>query len=462
MKSDISRDSFKAEKHFSAVRSQMGRVQLDADWNEQADIQNHRRRTMGRDVVAPSGAPRDNAGFAITTSADASDLVIGPGRMYVEGVLVENESAYNYSAQSQYPGAPAISDAGLYLAYLEVKERSVTSLEDDSIRERALGGPDSTTRVQIVRQVKLLSVADITPLNRVTVPPEWPAHIARNTGRMRARTTNDGQTASPCDLGTLGGYSGSENRLYRVEIHRGGAPGTATFKWSRDNGSFATRLLRQDGDLLTVESAGLDATRSFVPGGWVEVTDETLELQGKPGTLLQVTHVQGKGLTFKTDNIIHFNRDSRDPALTDFDINEFDASTRKVRRWEMSDLIGEVTIPTTPGTFIELENGISVEFDSDASAEFRTGDAWMIPARTATRNIEWPCDPATDLPAMQDPYGAQPRYVRLAYRQRLEHGLSRSDRLPRNLRRPALSASTCAGEYVPHVLPARPGTERNR
>jgi hypothetical protein len=38
MKGDFSRFTFKKEKHYSSVRMQQGRVQLDADWNEQMDI----------------------------------------------------------------------------------------------------------------------------------------------------------------------------------------------------------------------------------------------------------------------------------------------------------------------------------------------------------------------------------------------------------------------------------------
>ena len=38
MTADFSRNSHRPELGFSAVRLQQGRVQLDADWNEQVDI----------------------------------------------------------------------------------------------------------------------------------------------------------------------------------------------------------------------------------------------------------------------------------------------------------------------------------------------------------------------------------------------------------------------------------------
>lgn len=65
MGSDISRVTFDPDKHYSGVRQQQGRVNLDADWNEQADITAHRVDTETRDVIGSSGSPRDNAGFVI-------------------------------------------------------------------------------------------------------------------------------------------------------------------------------------------------------------------------------------------------------------------------------------------------------------------------------------------------------------------------------------------------------------
>ena len=44
MKGDFSRQTFDPKKHYSAVLMQQGRVQLDADWNEQHAIDRHRSR----------------------------------------------------------------------------------------------------------------------------------------------------------------------------------------------------------------------------------------------------------------------------------------------------------------------------------------------------------------------------------------------------------------------------------
>ena len=51
MKGDFSRSSFDPHKHYTSVRMQQGRVQLDADWNEQADIVLHHLRSQLKDLI---------------------------------------------------------------------------------------------------------------------------------------------------------------------------------------------------------------------------------------------------------------------------------------------------------------------------------------------------------------------------------------------------------------------------
>ena len=89
MKGDFSRSTFEPAKHYSSVRMQQGRVQLDADWNEELDITAHRIATETIDVIGPTGAPQDGGGFKIGLTPDGSDLAISPGRIYVDGVLCE-------------------------------------------------------------------------------------------------------------------------------------------------------------------------------------------------------------------------------------------------------------------------------------------------------------------------------------------------------------------------------------
>ena len=96
MKGDFTRFTFKPSRHYNAVRMQQGRVQTDADWNEQLDIQAHRERTEMFDIIGPCGVPEGEGGFRVAPiDADASGhgevLAIAPGRIYVDGILCEFE-----------------------------------------------------------------------------------------------------------------------------------------------------------------------------------------------------------------------------------------------------------------------------------------------------------------------------------------------------------------------------------
>ena len=103
MAGDFSRNTFDPRKHYSSVLMQQGRVQLDADWNEQQAIQQHHLETTARDVIGPSGAPSHNPGFAIEKLLDESgNFQIGPGHYYVDGILCENEAAVSWLLRRVY------------------------------------------------------------------------------------------------------------------------------------------------------------------------------------------------------------------------------------------------------------------------------------------------------------------------------------------------------------------------
>jgi len=96
MRADFSRITFDPRKHYSAVLQQQGRVQVDADWNEQQRIHEHRAACIAEDVIGRSGAPMARAGLALRFTQDGRDLGLGPGRFYVDGLLCENDSGEDY------------------------------------------------------------------------------------------------------------------------------------------------------------------------------------------------------------------------------------------------------------------------------------------------------------------------------------------------------------------------------
>jgi Family of unknown function (DUF6519)/Carboxypeptidase regulatory-like domain/Helix-hairpin-helix domain len=403
MKGDFTRQTFDRGKHYSSVRMQQGRVQLDADWNEQRDIDAHHDHTANRDVIGPCGAPLHDAGFFI--QPQGGNLLIGAGRYYVDGILCENDVDVLYTAQSDVPGAalPAPADSGLYLAYLDVWQRHLTALEDPDIREVALGGPDTATRMKTIWQVKLIRVGDPgAPQNCLSGLEAWLAAIAPSKGQMQARAQPAGATSDLCIIPPGAGYQRLENQLYRVEIHRSGELGEASFKWSRDNGAVVAAWLDQDqaSNELIVSSLGRDKTLSFAAGQWVELTDDSCELNSNPGTLVKLTKAVDQILTI-------------DPGSTTHPVTRANfPSHPKVRRWDMPDGQIRVSIPVANDGWIPLEDGIEVRFQAGS---FETGDYWLIPARTLTGDIDWPQDASSPPQALlQPPHGIQHHYCRLA------------------------------------------------
>lgn len=400
MRGDFTRSTFDPGKRYSGVRLQQGRVQLDADWNEQVDIDAHLRETGVGDLVGQSGAPRNGGGFRITPTGDGKDLTVSAGRIYVDGILCELAAPASYLQQPDL-SAPAAAAVGVHFVYLDVWRHHVTALEDPQIRETALGGPDTATRTRTVCQVKLLRVGEsgeAESLHCLSDPEPWLRLTAPREARMRARAEAADPSDEPCVVPAEAGYTRLENQLYRVEIHRGGGIGEATFKWSRENGSPATGWAAQSGNELTVDSAGRDRVLGFSEGDWVELTDDGRELRGEPGLLVQVTGVAGNVLTIEPGG--------QAIARADFPLHP------KVRRWDGSGL-RTVEVPAANGGWIELEDGIEIRFEG---AGFQTGDHWLIPARAFigenAGTIEWPRQGEDWLP--KPPDGIAHHYCKLA------------------------------------------------
>src|SRR5436309_1412723 len=100
MKGDISRQTFDPKKHYSQVIMQQGRVQLDADWNEQQAILQHRAESQAIDIIGRNGAPQQGGGFAIHLLPGDRDFLITPGRIYVDGILCELDQGTAVQVQS--------------------------------------------------------------------------------------------------------------------------------------------------------------------------------------------------------------------------------------------------------------------------------------------------------------------------------------------------------------------------
>lgn len=451
MRGDFTRDTFDPARHFSRVLMQQGRVQLDADWNEQTSILLHYLRTLASDILGPHAGPAGALGFQCTTRGtvaawaangldpdeqwkaiepdqgrrdvlrraveSGSDAVIGPGRYYVQGVLVENPAPMLLSEQPGYPFSREMAYGDLsgreVLGYLDVWERHVTHVEHESIREVALGGADTCMRAQVVWQVKTIVRDDHDVFDCASVQ-RWLARA--HTPTMKARARRGESSGELCAVSPESRYRGLENQLYRVEIHEvasagGGASGPpATFKWARDNGSVVFPIVAMSGTSATLAHLGTDQCASLSPGDWVEVCDDERALRESSGPLARVQEVDRDELKV---TLVWPSGVTELPGYPD---DQGARSHPLLRRWDHRGQLEEHrgAVPVVEGTaadrgWIDIEDGVQVWFAP--GGDYRVGDYWLIPARVATGDVEWPTavdgngGAGPDEPAARPPHG---------------------------------------------------------
>ena len=415
MKGDFTRDTFSPEKHYQAVLMQQGRAQLDADWNEQAAIAARRDETAARDIVGRCGGPKGAAAFGVILHgpdgkmAPAGDFYLSAGRYYVNGIQCEVEEPVLFSRQQNRgfldEKNEKIQDGRSYLLYLDVWRRHVTALEDPAIRETALGGPDTATRVQTVWQARLVELTNEEAEGALcgNTFPTFDKITAAGTGTLMAYTNPEQAKPNPCSVPASAGYTGLENQLYRVEIHQPGTAGKATYKWSRDNGTVTAAVLGVQGNRITVSTLGPDEALGFAQDQWVELLDDTLELERKPGQLVRIAEIPTGGRTIVLQATVA-------APLAGLNAEQLRSRHARVRRWD-----GTGTVPNEGAR--KLESGIAIQFSPDVKKTYHTADYWLIPARAATAEspnggIEWPLDSGS--PSSLRPHGIHHHYCRLA------------------------------------------------
>lgn len=196
MSFDKSRNSFDPGNGYSGVVMEQGRVQTDSDWNEWLAEQSRRTRAGTLDILGHAVCPDTTPNAFKIDATPSGDLRIGLGRMYVDGILVENfgdksspiswdpalaelsavpqpqpatsqtldaTNSILFENQPFNNGATVPASPGQYVAFLDVWERPVTYIEDSNLIDPAIG-IDTTGRLQTAWRVNLL------PMPTVTVP----------------------------------------------------------------------------------------------------------------------------------------------------------------------------------------------------------------------------------------------------------------------------------------------------
>ncbi len=459
MNGDFTRDTFRPVRHYQQVLRQQGRVGLDADHNEQSAIDLRRCESAALDLMGDCGGPADRAAFRIVTApaslSDADyaalrkwaadqvalnpqplpptpalpaskasavlgegDFILMPGRYYVDGIQCELERPVLYRLQPDRLDVAALAKGAAdldYAVYLDVWRRHLTAIEDEGIRDPALGGVDTATRAQTVWQVRTVPLTAIaaSPCASGTVPPA--ADADPGTARLTAFTADPVPDKDPCLLPPEAGYTGLENQLYRVEVHD-----ATQWKWSRENGS-VTAVIQQliateagkPGGAVIVDSLGRDENLAFHENDYVEILDDSFDLEAKPAQLLRIVRVDPGARKLELEAAVTLLATG-----ASFPNGIHPVRHPKVRRWEGQGRIADAD--TTAGA--PLEHGIRVRFEKKdelgATCVFKARHFWLIPARAATASsprgdIEWPLD-LTNKRVPQPPRGVVHHHCRLA------------------------------------------------
>ncbi|WP_428667487.1 DUF6519 domain-containing protein [Reyranella sp.] len=421
---DISRNATSFAKRYDGIRLQQGRVTTDDDYNEGARLDAEQTRLTVLDVVGPSGSP--DSGFAIAnprinTRGDL-DFDIAAGTLYLGGLRLEclGES---YTQQVDWLEQPAAdraapTDGRADLAYVMAWEQPVEAIEDSELFETALGGPDTATRLRLMRRIML--GAGLGGSDCATAWTDALLQIEATYGiwnpetclcepdtKLRVTFDNTGKKDDLCAPSVVGGYLGAENQAIRVQI-----VDTNKFTWGFDNASPLYRVtIGADRKTVTLQTEPKDQAHWMQSGITVEILawsavlpngEKLAEISGHLTTVAGAYDPDLHTLTL-TDALPAapppgFGEQwrARDDAAT----LEGETPYYFMRVWARgSDTVSPAAIAFMPGTAVALGNtGILVTLTGTV---FVPADYWVIAARPEdpTRVVPW------DLLTSRAPHG---------------------------------------------------------
>src|SRR5690606_12363749 len=445
MTGDISAYLFDPRQNYASVRLQQGRVITDVDWNENERIGGDRLRRLLADVVCGHGTTND--GFRVLSATPATievptgsggtapratyDVSLAPGSFLLGGhrhvwPAGDAETFLGQRDWLQLSGAdaaalPAPPDASRTdLVYLEAFEHPVRAVEDRELRERALGGPDTSTRIKAIRRIGILTdtatdcaAAAAQLREAVTAPaPGDAAGTAHgfdaemcevlSKARLTVDFTGDEPTGDPCKPEVRLGYLGAENQAIRVQLSAANR-----FLWAYDNGeplyrvqienatpdvdgsiSLAFLTPPRDPVLFPLQNAIIE----ILPWDAVLANDEKVAAASGHLARVAASYDPGTGLVriapaIPAEMQEWLQSPARDPILSTRD-PEDERRYFYARIWQAGpEESADLDHPFTPGTPVQLPGtGIQLSF-SDYGLP---GDFWIIAARPNTPDLVVP------------------------------------------------------------------------
>jgi hypothetical protein len=444
MPSDKTRTSDDVRQGYKGPVMQEGRVILDRDFNALQETVSAAIEADVLDIIGPCGTPDD--GFGISVPAISSppapalwvppaplvapaphrfDFLISPGTMYVGGQRAVFPAAdpgqqpftYSYFDQPDWiqpddpsSGSPLVSPE-VEFVYLHVFEQEVSAVEDSDLKDVALGGPDTTQRLRLMRRVERLAVqaddcasaleqATQTWLTTLGMQFDPPTMQLLPQAALQIGFTQSATAADPCDPVATGGYLGADNQLIRVQISDAGngTAGSSKLLWGYDNASFLYRVtVNADSQTLQLSQSPVDAFHSPKSGQVVEVLRTAAVLESDPDasdpfhqkTIVRcVAEASGEVRTLAT---------GYDPGAGTVVLDQVlpveyldDATPVFLRIWE-----AELSFDPAGGT-VELVDAGGVTTGVQATITIPTngtppvGACWMIAVRPSTPQAVYP------------------------------------------------------------------------
>ena len=149
-------------------------------------------------------------------------------------------------------------------------------------------------------------------------------------------------------------------------------PGTATFKWSRSNASFAAEATVSDPQTLNLSSLGQDAASALKIGDLVEVIGDGYELSYGRGQLYHVQQV-------KTDPTLSVLLDQPLDGRLAADTHLL------VRRWDGQGTVSSTFVSGVATPDLDLGDGVHIQF---GGWDLRPGDFWWFTSRAIDGTVE--------------------------------------------------------------------------
>jgi hypothetical protein len=385
----------------------------------------------------PAASPPAASPPAATTGR----LSVGTGTLYLGGQRLDLDAAVELDSSPQaewldqstdslwvapVPAeqSPPASPPGSTneLVYLLAVEQEVSALEDPTLADVALGGPDTMQRVRILQRFVRWPTAssDCTDAWK-EVQEAWNTiGLNLDTSTMRLESTAQLQVSfdpaqsstGPCQPTASGGFLGPENQLIRVQVTSvDPATGNPTVVWGYDDASFLYELESAvpngAGMAITLAQSPVDQYHYPMAGQSVELLRSAagLPLAGPDGQsqdtdMSYIASASG----FVSSVTSTYNPSQMSLAVSGQPPNDYlsTAATPQLylRVWQDS-----MTVPA--GTPVDLEVAgapIGVRITLTSSEGFHPGDFWRFAVRPSVPQLVYPARVVT---SAQAPDGAR-------------------------------------------------------